>query len=551
MRITGAQAVVRILELEGANVVFGYPGGAVLQIYDALLDSPVEHILVRHEQAAAHAANGYARVTGRPGVCLASSGPGATNLITGIATAYMDSIPLIAITGQVSTDVIGRDVFQEVDITGATEPFTKHNYLVKDVNDIPRVFQEAFYIASTGRPGPVLIDIPKDVQADKLDFTYPGKLDLRGYKPIYKGHPGQIKRAADALQKTHRPLICAGGGVVSSNAESELMTLAESINTPVATTLMGIGAFPSGHPLSLGMLGGDHGVYSAKRAVKEADLLLILGARMADRSTGNLKEFAKDARIIHVDIDPAEIGKNIGTHIPIVGDVKNVIADLLKQLHKVQIPDHQEWLESISLWKQTHHGVGNDLTGLNPMDVINALSRLKSPDTIVVTDVGQHQMWAGRYCQVEKSRTFLTSGGLGTMGYGLPAAIGAKTAAPDKEVVLITGDGSFQMSLAEMATVIQQDLSIKILMMNNNCLGMVRELQQHNCQSRYNQVYLKGNPDFTALASAYGFQTVKITAEDNIQQMIERVLSFNGPVFAEIEIDPDANVIPVQGGGAI
>lgn len=549
MRVTGAQAVVRILELEGVKEVFGYPGGAVLQIYDALLDSPIEHILVRHEQAAAHAANGYARVSGGPGVCLATSGPGATNLITGIATAYMDSIPLIAITGQVSTDVIGRDVFQEVDITGATEPFTKHNYLVKDAKDIPRVFQEAFYIASTGRPGPVLIDIPKDVQAALVDFSYPGKLDLRGYKPTYKGHPGQIKRAAEALKKAHRPLICAGGGVVSSKAGSELMMLAESINTPVATTLMGIGAFPSGHPLSLGMLGGDHGVYSAKRAVKEADLLLILGARMADRSTGNLKEFAKDARIIHIDIDPAEIGKNLGTHIPIVGDVRHVLADLLKQLDKVQVPDHREWLDSIGQWKQIHHGVGENLSGLNPMEVIRTLSSLKSPETIVVTDVGQHQMWAGRYCQVESPRTFLTSGGLGTMGYGLPAAIGAKTAALDKEVVLITGDGSFQMSLAEMATIVQQDLSIKILLMNNNCLGMVRELQQHNCKSRYNQVYLKGNPDFTALASAYGFQTVKVTADDSVQEAIERILSIQGPVFAEFEIDPDANVIPVQGGG--
>jgi acetolactate synthase-1/2/3 large subunit len=548
MKITGAQAVVRILEAEGVEVLFGYPGGAVLPIYDALLDSNIEHVLVRNEQAAAHAASGYARVTGKAGVCMATSGPGATNLITGIATAYMDSIPIIAVTGQVPAAMIGRDVFQEVDITGATEPFTKHNYLIKDVREIPRVFREAFYIASTGRPGPVLIDIPKDVQAAELEYGYPARLNLKGYKPACQGHPGQIKKAAAALLESKRPLLCAGGGVITSGAEPELRKLAELIHTPVATTLMGIGSFPSGHPLSLGMLGGDHGVYSAKRAVEEADLLLVLGARMADRSTGSFKEFAKDARIIHVDIDPAEIGKNVGTHIPIVGDARHVLRGLLAELSEAQLPDNREWLKCTEQWKKVQHGVGEDLAGLNPMEVIRILSGLIDEDTILVTDVGQHQMWAGRYYQVEKPRSFITSGGLGTMGYGLPAAVGAQMAAPDKKVLLITGDGSFQMSLAEMATIKQQELPVKILMMNNNCLGMVRELQQHNYQGRYNQINMKGNPDFIALAGAYGFQAVRITAEDDVPAEIARILSFKGPVFAEFLIDPKANVIPMQGG---
>jgi acetolactate synthase-1/2/3 large subunit len=548
MKMSGAQAVVRILEAEGVRVMFGYPGGAVLPVYNALLDSAIEHVLVRNEQAAAHAASGYARVTGKTGVCLATSGPGATNLITGIATAYMDSIPIIAVTGQVPASMIGRDVFQEVDITGATEPFTKHSYLIKDAKDIPRVFREAFHIASTGRPGPVLIDIPKDIQTAVLEYTYPEKINLKGYRPVCKGDPIQVKKAAAALLEARRPLLCAGGGVITSNAEPELRKLAELTRTPVATTLMGIGAFPSSHHLSLGMLGGDHGVYSAKRAVEEADLLLVLGARMADRSTGSLKEFAKDARIVHVDIDPAEIGKNVGTHIPIVGDIKHVITDLLAELSNAEIPDRENWLACTAQWKKTIHGVGEGLTGLNPMEVIRTLSDLAGSDAILVTDVGQHQMWAGRYYSVEKPRTFLTSGGLGTMGYGLPAAIGAKMAAPDKEVLLITGDGGFQMSLAEMATIRQQGLSIKILMMNNNCLGMVRELQQHNYQGRYHQVALKGNPDFTALAKAYGFQALRITAKDDVPAEIERVLSLKGPVFAEFEIDPKANVIPLQGG---
>lgn len=550
MRITGAQAVVKILEIEGIKVVFGYPGGAILPVYDALMDSNIEHVLVRNEQAAAHAASGYARVTGRAGVCIATSGPGATNLVTGIATAYMDSIPMIVITGQVPVAMIGRDVFQEIDITGATEPFTKHNYLIKSIKDIPRIFKEAFHIANTGRPGPVLIDIPKDVSTGVFDFQYPDECDLKGYKPTYHGNPSQIKRVVSAIAKAQRPLICVGGGGITANAALEILNFAEIIQAPVATTLMGIGSFPSSHSLSLGMLGGDHGVYPAKRAAEEADLLIVLGARMADRSTGNRNEFAKDARVVHIDIDPAEIGKNIDTDIPLVGDVKSVVEDLIMELSRgIELPNRDNWLESIAEWKNTRHGVGNNLAQLNPMDIIQTLSNLAGEDTIIVTDVGQHQMWAGRYYQVEKPRTFITSGGLGTMGYGLPAAIGAKMASPDKEVVLITGDGSFQMSLPEMATIMQQGLSIKIIMLNNNCLGMVRELQQHYHQERYYQVYVKGNPDFVALAKAYGFEALRVTKEDLIELEIKKILTYDGPILAEFMIDPSANVIPVKGGG--
>ncbi len=549
MKMTGAQAVVKILEAEGVQVIFGYPGGAILPVYDAMLHSDIEHVLVRNEQGAAHAASGYARITGKAGVCMVTSGPGATNLITGIATAYLDSIPMVAITGQVPVSMIGRDFFQEVDITGATEPFTKHNYLIKEVQEIPRIFREAFHIATTGRPGPVLIDIPKDISTSMLEYHYPEKFDLKGYKPTIQGHPKQIKKVAEVIRNAQRPVICVGGGGVSSNAAPEILALAEMMNAPVATTLMGIGAFPSRHPLSLGMIGFDHGVYPAKCAVEEADLLIVLGARMADRSTGDRDEFAKAAHIVHIDIDPAEIGKNINIDIPIVGDIKKSLQELVKVLGKgAELPRHPQWLQHVAEWKGVKHGVGDNLALLDPMDVIEALSELTGDDTIVVTDVGQHQMWAGRYYQVEKPRTFLTSGGLGTMGYGLPAAIGAKMAAPDKEVVLITGDGSFQMSLPEMATIAQQGLKIKIIMLNNHCLGMVRELQQHFNQERYTQVYMKGNPDFTALAKAYGFESLRIEKGQDLKAVMKQILGHDGPILGEFIIDPKANVIPVEGG---
>ncbi len=546
MKINGAACMVKSLQAEGVEVLFGYPGGANLFLYDALIQSDIRQVLVRNEQGAAHAASGYSRVTGKTGVCMATSGPGATNLITGIATAYMDSIPMVAITGQVGTDLIGKDVFQEVDITGATEPFTKNNYLVKDIKDLPRIFKEAFHIASTGRPGPVLIDIPKDIQLDTMDFKYPDSIDLRGYKPTTKGHPRQIKKAVSAMMESKKPMIIVGGGGVIANATEELIAFAERMQAPVATTLMGIGAFPSSHPLSLGMLGWDHGVYPAKQAVAEADFLIVMGSRMADRSTGKREEFAQSARtVVHIDVDPAEIGKNIDIHIPIVGDIKNTLQGLLSQeFHR----ENPEWIQQVQNWKKFTKGTGagDGANGLDPMEIIKTLSRKSSNDTIVATDVGQHQVWTGRYYGFEKPRTFLTSGGLGTMGYGLPAAIGAKIGQPDKQVALITGDGSFQMNLTELATAAQEGLDIKIILLNNSCLGMVRELQEHNCEKRYTQTTLKGNPDFVKLAEAYGFHAIRVTRSEEIEAAIDKLLSYDGTMVAEFIIDPVSNVIPAE-----
>ena len=546
MKMNGAACMVKSLEMEGVEVLFGYPGGANLLLYDALIKSEIRQILVRNEQGAAHAASGYSRVTGKTGVCMATSGPGATNLITGVATAYMDSIPMVAITGQVSTDLIGRDVFQEVDITGATEPFTKNNYLIKDIRDLPRIFREAFHIASTGRPGPVLIDIPKDVQTDVLDFAYPDQVHLIGYNPTLLGHPGQIKRAVKAMTESERPMIIVGGGTINANATEELVAFAERMQAPVATTLMGIGAFPASHPLSLGMLGGDHGVYAAKQAVAEADFLVVMGSRMADRSTGKREDFARSARtVVHIDVDPAEIGKNIEIDIPIVGDIKNTLQVLLNKNFERSNPD---WIRKISDWKQVIHGTGagDGSEGLDPMHIIHSLSAKALKDSIVVTDVGQHQIWTGRYYGFEQPRTFLTSGGLGTMGYGLPAAIGAKIGSPDKQVILVTGDGSFQMNLTELATAAQEGLAVKIILLNNNRLGMVRELQEHFCAGRYTQTSLNGNPDFGIIAKAYGFPSIRITTIDELSAGIDELLSHQGTMLAEFMIDPAANVIPVD-----
>ncbi|MDW7672422.1 MAG: biosynthetic-type acetolactate synthase large subunit [Bacillota bacterium] len=546
MKISGAASVVKSLQAEGVEVLFGYPGGANLLLYDALIQSGIRQVLVRNEQGAAHAASGYSRVTGKTGVCMATSGPGATNLVTGIATAYMDSIPLVAITGQVATDLIGRDVFQEVDITGATEPFTKNNYLVKDIHDLPRTIKEAFHIASTGRPGPVLIDIPKDVQTALIDFSYPESVDLRGYKPTVKGHPRQIKKAIQAMLDSQRPMIVVGGGGVIADATEELVVFAERMQAPVATTLMGIGAFPTNHPLSLGMLGGDHGVYPAKQAVADADFLVVMGSRMADRSTGKREHFAQKAKtVVHIDVDPAEIGKNIDIHIPIVGDIKKTLQGLLAQdFHK----ENPEWLQQIGEWKQVIRGTGagSGDNGLDPMQVIRTLSSKTTKDTIITTDVGQHQIWTGRYYGFEQPRTFLTSGGLGTMGYGLPAAIGAKVGRPDKQVILITGDGSFQMNLTELATAAQEGLAVKIVLMNNSCLGMVRELQEHFCEKRYTQTTLKGNPDFGKLAEAYGFPAIRVDRYEDLETSIDQLLAHDGTMLAEFIIDPISNVIPVQ-----
>jgi len=542
MNISGARAIIKSLELENVDVIFGYPGAAICPFYDALLDSKIRHILTRHEQGAAHAANGYARVTGKTGVCVATSGPGATNLITGIATAYMDSIPLVVITGQVSSELIGKDVFQEADITGATEPFCKHNYLVKDAFALARTIKEAFHIASTGRPGPVLIDIPIDVQEEEVNFEYPKKIDIKGYKPNYKGHSMQIKKVADAIASAKAPMICAGGGVITSNASSELIELAEKCGIPITTTLMGIGGVPSRHNLNLGML-GSHGVFTANYAIHNADLVLIIGARVGDRAMGTATKIAEKAKIIHIDIDPAEIGKNIGVAIPVVGDIKLVLKEMLAIVKKGEV---EKWLEKIEEvrvahpLKRTNEGDGGFV---NPKYLLSILSEIAGEDVIVSTDVGQNQIWAANYYNVTKPRTFITSGGLGTMGFGLPAAVGAKVGLPKARVIVVGGDGSFQMSMQELGTMKQSKLGIKMIIFNNSRLGMVRELQKNRYHSRYSQVFLEENPDFVKLVDAYGFKGQRINENSQVKEALERMFVDDNSYLLECIVNPEESTL--------
>ena len=540
MKITGAQALVKALELENVTTIFGYPGAAICPFYDALLDSDINHVLTRHEQGAAHAASGYSRVTGKTGVCVATSGPGATNLITGIATAYSDSIPMVAITGQVSLDLIGRDVFQEADITGATEPFCKHNYLVKNVKDLPRIVKEAFHIASTGRPGPVLIDVPVDIQTDTLDFRYPDEVDIKGYKPNYKGHPQQIKKIAEAVSSSQRPVICAGGGVISAKASDIMTRFAEKYQIPIVTTLMGIGSIPVGHPLNLGML-GSHGVYAANYAVHNTDLLIIIGARVGDRALGTAGKIAEKAGIIHIDIDPAEIGKNVSTTIPVVGDAGLILEDLYKA---IQNCNTSQWLDSLQqAVKKNKVGLTEKSDYVNPKKFIAELSKRLNDDAIVVTEVGQNQIWAANNFIARKPGSFITSGGLGTMGYGLPAGIGAKIGKPDSTVVVIGGDGSFQMSMPEMGTIKQSKLGVKILILNNNRLGMVREMQKNKYKKRYSQVFLDDNPDFVKIAEAYGFKAERISCNSQIDSALDRFLADDSVYLLECSIDPEEETV--------
>lgn len=535
--MNGAQAILKALEIENTELIFGYPGAAICPFYDALLDSSVRHILTRHEQGAVHAANGYARVTGKVGVCVATSGPGATNLITGIATAYMDSIPIVAITGQVSTDQIGKDVFQEVDITGATEPFCKHNYLVKDVKDIPRIIKEAFHIASTGRPGPVLIDIPVDIQTKEFDFKYPESVNIKGYKPTLKGHSLQIKKVADELKKAKAPLICAGGGIINARASEQLLQLAEKCGIPVATTLMGIGAIPSEHELCLGML-GSHGVFTANYATNNADLLIIMGARVADRAMGKASRLAEKAKIIHIDIDPAEIGKNVGTDVPVVGDVGQILKELLEIAVK---GNTEEWIKTIKKAKSEHAYKYSfkDNGFVKPQYVMSVLSEIAGEDAVVATEVGQNQIWAANHYKVRKPRTFITSGGMGTMGFGLPSAVGAKSGTPDKTVIAVCGDGSFQMSMQELGTMKQNKIGVKIIILNNSRLGMVREIQKVKYRCRYSQVQLEENPDFIKLVDAYGFKGERIKENSQVREAIQKMFSEEGPYLLECIVDPE------------
>ncbi len=527
-----SDAIVKSLINEGVDLVFGYPGAAVIDLYESLRKSKIRHVLVRQEQAAAHSASGYARVSGKVGVCIVTSGPGATNLITGIATAYMDSIPLVAITGQVKSAMIGRDVFQEADITGSTESFTKHSYLVKDANDLPRIIKEAFYIASTGRPGPVLIDIPSDIQTARLDkYIYPDSVDIRGYKPTLKGHIGQIKRAVKAISESKRPLIVAGGGVLLSHAQNELTGFINKSRIPVVHTLMGKGAVPTRNPYYIGMI-GTHGFSQANRAMAKSDLLIFIGARIADRAWGGFGDkMLENVRVIHIDIDPAEIGKNLGSHIPLVGDAKHILSEMTS---KTEPLDTKEWVEELAAYKKTIEYPSSEF--VNPKYAIELLSRKLDDDAILVTDVGQNQLWAARNFEDKEGRCFITSGGLGTMGYSLPAAVGARFAAPGKQVAAVVGDGGFQMSQYELGTISANNLKIVILLFNNSRLGMVREIQD-NRFGRIMAVELDKNPDFIKLCDAYGIKGIRVTSNSALEAAFDTALKHKGPFLLECVVD--------------
>ena len=541
MITTVSEAMVRCLEAEGVETIFGYPGATICPFYDALSRSNIRHVLVRTEQNAGHAANGYARMTGKPAVCVVTSGPGATNLITGISTAYMDSIPMVIITGQVVSSLLGSDVFQEVDITGSVEAFIKHSYLIKDPKDIGRIFKEAFHIAGTGRPGPVLIDIPMDVQKMEIDFSYPEKVSIRSYRPSFKGHIGQINKAAAAIAKAKRPLIVAGGGIFISKAEETLRNFVHKTNIPVVTTLMGIGALQPDDACALGMI-GMHGVRPANYAVGQADVLILCGARVADRTIPNPEALARHKTIIHMDIDPAEIGKNIGVDIPVVGDIRMILSQLTDAACENGLAvDGSRWDE---WWEELHHQQkeyrpdhGDRKNYVNPKLFMHALYQKLPEDAIIVADVGQNQMWAANEFSVKKGR-FLTSGGMGTMGYSLPCAIGAKAACPERTTVSVCGDGSFQMCFMELATECQHNIPVKTVVFTNNRLGMVREHQRVAWDNNLTAVFLDGSPDFAKLAEAYGIPSARIHLNDQIELAIDSLIHSEGSFLLEVIVDP-------------
>jgi len=555
MKLTGSQILLESLKCEGVDTIFGYPGGAVINIYDDLYDSSINHILTRHEQAAVHAADGYARCTGRVGVVIATSGPGATNTVTGIATAYMDSIPLVIITGQVPTPLIGNDAFQEADICGITRPCTKHNFLVKNIRDLARTVKEAFYIARTGRPGPVLIDLPKDIQVNTLEFNYPETVELRGYKPTYSGNFRQIEKAAKMILEARRPVLYVGGGINLSGANAELLALAELTRIPVATTLMAMSAFPQRHPLALGML-GMHGTFCANMSVTECDLLIAIGSRFDDRVTGRIDSFAEKAKIIHVDIDPTSIKKNVAVDLPIVGDLLDVLSKLKESLDQkterlgVFREQLREWQSHIETWRERHPMAYQPSdTVIKPQYVIQKLRELSNDDAIITTEVGQHQMWTAQFFSFSQPRTFLTSGGLGTMGFGLPAALGAQVAFPDRQVIDISGDGSFQMNSQELATLVQYQLPVKIVILNNNYLGMVRQWQQMFFDKRYSQTVMELPIDFVKLAEAYGAVGFNATQVDEVETVIQKAFATPGPVLMNFKISREENVLPMVPAG--
>lgn len=547
MKLTGAEIVVECLKKEDVKVIFGIPGGTIMPVYDVFYsENSIKHILTRHEQGAAHAAEGYARATGKVGVCIATSGPGATNLVTGLANAHLDSIPLVAFTGQVPTSLIGTDAFQEVDISGITLPITKNSYVVRNVKNLARIVQEAFYIARTGRPGPVLIDFPKDIQLAKTEFKYPESVGLNSYKPTFSGNVKQIKAAAQEISKAKKPIIYAGGGVISSNASSELRDLVIKTNIPITTTLMGLGCFPETHPLSLGML-GMHGTAYANYAVSAADLIIALGARFDDRITGKLDEFASKAKIIHVDIDPAEVGKNISVDIPIVGDIKNVLKKLNEYVHKKK---ETEWLKTVEDFKKKYPLKYNNNEELKPQYIMETINKISKDNTIIVTSVGQHQMWAAQYYQYTEPRSFISSGGLGTMGYGFPAALGAKMGCPEKTVICISGDGSFQMNQQEIATAINNNLAITVIIMNNGFLGMVRQWQEFFFDKRYAETTLNGNPDFVKLVEAYGGTGIRVNKKQELYPALEKALSLDKFVLIDCLVSKEENVFPMVSPGS-
>ncbi|MGI6685467.1 MAG: biosynthetic-type acetolactate synthase large subunit [Bacillota bacterium] len=547
MLMSGAQAVVASLKAEGVDLVFGYPGGAALHLYDALYDSGITHILTRHEQGAAHAADGYARATGKVGVCISTSGPGATNLITGIATANMDSVPMVFITSQVSTSMIGKDSFQEADITGITTPITKHNFLVKRPQDLLKSIKQAFYIARTGRPGPVLIDIPKDITGAEVDFVYPDKINLIGYNPVYEGEECKVRKLAEAIKQAKKPIFFIGGGMNLSGAWSEFSALVEKTGIPVVSSLMGLGSFPSDHELHLGMV-GMHGTFAANQSVTNSDLLIGIGVRFDDRVTGMVSKFAPNAQIVHLDIDPAEINKNVRTDIRVVGHLKWSLP-LLNQL--VEPGDYQEWVTQVIEWKNEHPlKYEASLELIKPQSVVQAISDLTQGEGFIVTDVGQHQMWAAQFYNFKNPRSFLTSGGLGTMGFGLPAAIGAQFGHPDKPVWTISGDGSILMNIQEIATAVEHNLPIKVAVLNNRSLGMVRQWQRMFYQKRYSASKHETGTDIAGVAEAFGAKGIRVKEPKDLLPAIKEAMDYAGPVFIDILVSEEEDVLPMVPAGA-
>lgn len=555
MEASGSYILLEALKREGVDILFGYPGGAVIDIYDELPNHPdIRHILVRHEQGAVHAADGYARASGKVGACLVTSGPGATNTVTGLATACADSIPLVVITGQVPTGLIGNDAFQEVDIVGITRPCTKHNFLVKDVKNLAQTIREAFFLARSGRPGPVLVDVPKDVMQAKTEFVWPADVHMRSYNPNYKPNILQLKKTVDAIAQSRKPLLLCGGGVIMSNASEALAQLARKLNIPVACTLMGLGGFPAKDPLFLGMV-GMHGSYAANMAVNDCDLLISVGARFDDRVTGRLSAFAPRAKIAHIDIDPTSIRKNVDVDVPVVSDCRLALEGILdicnaKMSEHDWQADHREWVEEVEKWKESQPLVWQKEGKIKPQEVIEALRELTRGEAIITTEVGQHQMWAAQFYSFNKPRTLLTSGGLGTMGYGLPAAIGAQLAFPDKMVITVAGDGSIQMNIQELATAVANKLPIKVIILNNGHLGMVRQWQEMFYKGNYSQTNMEGQPDFVKLAEAYGAEGYRIEKREDLLPELEKALSTPNPAFVDVRVEREENVYPIVPVGA-